>query len=210
MKVVVFGSTGGTGREIVRQALELGQEVTAFARHAQALGISHERLRTVEGDALRQVSVDAAIEGQDTVLSALGTRSLFKHVTLFSQSAELIVRSMESRGVRRLIVESSLGVGDSRGQLGLLGTWIAVPIFLARIYADKERQESIITGSQLDWTIVRPAMLTNGPLTGNCRTWSGKAPTPPASRISRADVAHLMLSILTKTEAYHHAINCSY
>ena len=67
--------------------------------------------------------------------------------------------------MRRLIVESSLGVGDSRGQLGLLGTWIAVPIFLARIYADKERQESIITGSQLDWTIVRPAMLTNGPLT---------------------------------------------
>lgn len=210
MKLVVFGSTGGTGRELVRQALELGHEVTAFARHAQAVGIFHQRLCIFEGDALKQVSVDAAIEGQGAVLSALGTRSLFKHITLFSQSAEWIVGSMERQGVQRLVVESSLGVGDSRGQLGLLGTWIAVPVFLARIYADKERQESIIARSELDWTIVRPAMLTNGPQRGNYRTWSGAAPKPSASRISRADVAHLMLSILTKTETHHRAINCSY
>ena len=210
VKLVVFGSTGGTGRELVLQALELGHEVTAFARHAQALGIAHERLRIFEGDALQQVSVDAAIKGQGALLSALGTRSLFTHITLFSQSAECIVGSMERQGVQRLIVESSLGVGDSRGQLGLLGTWIAVPVFLARIYADKERQESIIARSQLDWTIVRPAMLTKGPQRGNYRTWSGAAPKPSASRISRADVAHLMLSILTKTETYHRGINCSY
>jgi putative NADH-flavin reductase len=210
VNVVVFGSTGGTGRELVRQALELGHEVTAFARHAQALGNAHERLRIIEGDALRQVSVDAAIAGQDAVLSALGTRSLFRHITLLSQSTECIVGSMERQGVQRLIVESSLGVGDSRGQLGLIGTWIGVGVFLARIYADKERQERIIAESRLDWTIVRPAMLTNGPQTGNYRTWSGGAPKPPASRISRADVAHFMLSILGKTETYHRAINCSY
>ena len=210
VKLVVFCSTGGTGRELVRQALELGHEVTAVARHAQALGIAHERLRIFEGDALQQISVDAAIKGQGALLSALGTRSLFKHITLFSQSAECIVGSMERQGVQRLIVESSLGVGDSRGQLGFLGTWIAVPVFLARIYADKERQESIIARSQLHWTIVRPAMLTKGPQRGNYRTWSGAAPKPSASRISRADVAHLMLSILTKTETYHRGINCSY
>jgi len=210
MKVVVFGSTGGTGREIVRQALGLGHEVTAFARHAQALGITHERLRVVEGDALRWVSVDAAIKGQDGVLSALGTRSLFKHITLLSQSTEYIMGSMKRLHVRRLIVESSLGVGDSQGQLGLIGTWIGVGVFLARIYADKERQERIIAGNQLDWTIVRPAMLTNGPQRGNYRTWSGAAPKPSASRISRADVAHFMLSILGKTETYRRTINCSY
>jgi putative NADH-flavin reductase len=210
VKVVVFGSTGGTGRELVRQALELGHEVTAFARHAQALGLAHERLRVFEGDALQQAPVDAAIKGQSAVLSALGTRSLFKHITLFSQSAKCIVGSMERQGLQRLIVESSLGVGDSRGQLGLLGTWIAVPVFLARIYADKERQEATIARSELDWTIVRPALLTNGPQRENYRTWSGAAPKPPASRISRVDVAHLMLSILTKAETYHRAINCSY
>jgi putative NADH-flavin reductase len=91
----------GTGRELVQQALELGHEVTAFTRHAQALGIAHERLRIVEGDALRRVSVDAAIKGQSAVLSALGTRSLFKHITLFCQSAECIVGSMERQGVQR-------------------------------------------------------------------------------------------------------------
>ena len=102
VKLVVFGSTGGTGRELVRQALELGHEVTAFARHAPALGIAHERLRVIEGDVLRRGSVDAAIEGQSAVLSALGTRSLFKHITLFSQSGEGIVGSMERQGVQRL------------------------------------------------------------------------------------------------------------
>jgi putative NADH-flavin reductase len=127
-----------------------------------------------------------------------------------SQSAEHIVGSMERQGVRRLIVETSLGVGDSRGQLGLIGTWIGVGVFLARIYADKERQERIIAGSQLDWTIVRPAMLTNGPQRQNYRTWSRAAPKARASRISRADVAHFMLSILGKTETYHRAVNCSY
>ena len=210
MKIVVFGSTGGTGREIVRQALLLGHDVTAFARRPQAVGVAHERLGIVEGDALRQASVDNAIEGQDAVLSALGSRSLFRHITLLSESTRYIVGAMERQGVRRLVVETSLGVGDSRGQLGLFGTWIAVGVFLAQIYADKERQERIIAQSRLDWTIVRPAMLTNGSQRGNYRTWSGAAPKSPASRISRADVAHFMLSILGETETHHRAVNCSY
>ena len=210
MKIVVFGSTGGTGREIVRQALELGHDVTAFARHPEELGIVHNRLRVIGGDAFRQSSVDAAIEGQEAVLSALGTRSLFKHITLLSRSAELIVGSMERQGVRRLILETSLGVGDSRGQVGVIGTWIVVKVFLARVYADKERQEAIIAASDLDWTIVRPAMLTNGSLTRHYRTWTGAAPGPAATHISRPDVAHLMLSILNKPETYKRSINCAY
>jgi uncharacterized protein YbjT (DUF2867 family) len=80
----------------------------------------------------------------------------------------------------------------SGGQLGLFGTWIGVRVILARIYADKERQEKIIARSPLDWTIVRPAVLTNGPQRGNCRTWSGAAPKASASRISRADVAQVL------------------
>jgi NAD(P)H-binding len=85
-------------------------------------------------------------------------------------------------------------VAASRGQLGLSGMWIGVRVFLARIYADKERQEKIIARSPLDWTIVRRAMLTNGPLRGNCRTWSGAAPKASASRISRADLAQILRS----------------
>ena len=210
MKIVIFGSTGGTGRELVRQALQLGHDVTAFARRRQALPISHEHLRIIEGDALQQSSVVGAMEGQDAVLSALGSRSLFRRVTLLSESTQYIVSAMERQGVHRLVVETSLGVGDSRGQLGLIGTWIGVGIFLARIYADKERQERIIAKSPLDWTIVRPAMLTNGPQKGVYRSWSGAAPNPPASKISRADVAHLMLAILDKAETHRRAINCSY
>ncbi len=209
MRLVVFGSTGGTGRELVRQALALGHEVTAFARRPEALGIVHERLRVVEGDALRQDSVEGAVEGQEAVLSALGTRNLFKPITLLSRSAELILGAMTHRGMRRLIVETSLGVGDSRGQLGPIGN-LAIRLFLARIYADKERQEAIIARSGLDWTITRPARLTNGPLTGRYRTWSGAVPGPGQVHISRADVAHLMLSVLRSTETYKRTINCSY
>jgi putative NADH-flavin reductase len=209
VRLVVFGSTGGTGRELVRQALALGHDVTAFARRPEAITIAHERLRAVRGDVLSRDSLEGAIAGQEAVLSALGTRTLFKQITLFSRSAELMVTAMKRGGPRRLIVESSLGVGDSRGQLGPIGN-LAVKLFLARIYADKERQEAIIAGTDLDWTILRPAMLTNGLLTGKYRTWSGSPPESAATRISRADVAHLMLSVLNRPETYKLAINCSY
>lgn len=227
MKLLLFGATGGTGRKLVEQALELGHSVTAFARDPGKVKITHWNLRVVKGDILEPASVTAAVQGQDAVLSALGiklpigklilllvigqvvsrglslplpARIFFEIVVpvlfillssgkpVLSEGTTNIVKAMEHSGVKRYICESSLGVGDSRGQLGFLYSYIIIPLLLRNIFADKEIQEKVIEASTLDWVIVRPAVLSNGPRTGAYRV------NPPAGgKISRADVAAFML-----------------
>jgi putative NADH-flavin reductase len=196
MKLLVFGATGGTGREIVAQALDQRHVVTAFVRDPPAMTTKHERLKVVQGDIVDYSSVETAVQGQDAVLSALGVRQLGK-TTILSDGTKHIIRAMDDHGVRRFICESSLGVGDSKGQLGWLINLFIIPLFLRNVFRDKEVQEQYIKQSNLDWIIVRPAVLTNGPRTGIYR--SGFSPTDRTikGKISRTDVADFMLKQLT-------------
>ena len=118
--------------------------------------VADSRLRIVQGDIGRPESLRAAIPGHDAVLSALGIRS-FGRTTLLSNAAREIVDTMQAHNVRRLIWESSLGVGETRGQLGPLFNWLIIPLLLRHVFADKERQEAIIRATSLDWTIVKSA-----------------------------------------------------
>jgi putative NADH-flavin reductase len=209
MKVLVLGSTGGTGLELLEQALEEGHQVTAFARRPQAVSVKHSRLRVQQGDVLDYPSMAAAVQGQDAVLSALGVRKLGKN-TILSDGTRNVIQAMEKNGIRRLIVESSLGVGDSRGQLGPLHNYFVLPFILKSIFQDKEVQESLVRASKLDWIIVRPAILTNGPRTGRY-----KAGFPPTDRsikakISRADTAEFMLKQLTDDKYLRQTPGLSY
>jgi putative NADH-flavin reductase len=196
MKLLIFGATGGTGREVVAQALDQGHHVSAFARNPAAITTKHDHLKVAHGDILDYPSVAAAVPGQDAVLSALGVRKLRKN-TVLSDGTKNLIRAMERHGVRRLVCESSLGVGDSRGQLGWVVNLLIIPLFLRNVFRDKEVQEQYIKQSGLDWVIVRPGALTAGPRTGVYR--SGFSPTDQTIRgkISRADVADFMLKQLT-------------
>jgi putative NADH-flavin reductase len=196
MKLLVFGATGGTGRAIVDQGLDQGHVVTAFVRNPAALTTQHERLKLAQGDVLDYPSVEAAVQGQEAVLSALGVRVLKKN-TVLSDGTKNIIRAMEQHGVRRFVCESSLGVGDSKGQLGWLFNSVIIPLFLRNVFRDKEVQEQSITQSGLDWIIVRPAALTNGPRTGVYRSGFGPTDRTIKARIARADVADFMVKQLT-------------
>jgi putative NADH-flavin reductase len=193
MRILIFGATGGTGRELVSQALQRGHDVSAFVRTPAKVTVADSRLRIVQGDIGRPESLRAAIPGHDAVLSALGIRS-FGRTTLLSNAAREIVDTMQAHNVRRLIWESSLGVGETRGQLGPLFNWLIIPLLLRHVFADKERQEAIIRATSLDWTIVQPAALTNGPRTGAYRVGACAGRRLP--RISRADVAYFMIEEL--------------
>jgi putative NADH-flavin reductase len=193
MRILIFGATGGTGRELVAQALQRGHDVTPFVRTSGKLSSADSRLRVMQGDIQRAESVHAAIPGHDAVLSALGTRSLGP-TTLLSDAAREIVAAMPMNGVRRIIWESSLGIGETRGKLGPLYNWLLIPLLLRHGFADKERQEAIIKATPLEWTIVQPAALTNGPRTGTYRVGAGAGCGGLWARVSRADVAHFMLN----------------
>ena len=197
MKIAVVGSTGGSGREIVKQALAAGHDVTAFARSPEKLGdIHNDRLTISKGDVHNYNDVEVAILGQDAVLCALGNPTLKPDKTT-SEGTRNIVRAMTEHGVRRFICETSLGVGDSREQAGFFFSKIIIPTLLKNAIADKEIQEQIIRESGLDWTIIRPGGLTDGERTGNYRAGLDR---DISGRISRADVADFMLRQLESDE----------
>jgi putative NADH-flavin reductase len=122
---------------------------------------------------------------------------LTRRTTALSDGTRNIVQAMQKHGVRRLICESSLGVADSKGRLGIFYNLVLVPLLLRRLFADKAVQEQIIQASGLDWVIVRPTSLTNGPRKGIYRTGMDIGHWFRPTRISRADVADFMLKQLT-------------
>lgn len=201
MRLLIVGATGGTGRELVRQALERGHDVTAFARNPSRVDMTHERLVIVRGDVLDISSVEAAVRGQDAVLCALGHKRWLYPTRILSEGTRNLIRAMEKESVPRLVCETSLGIGDSFGRMGLYYTLFVGVFILPFYFYDKFRQERLIRESALDWVIVRPGTLTNGKKRGVYRHGPKVGNWLWTVRISRADVADFMLNQVT-SDAY--------
>lgn len=199
VKVLVFGSTGRTGRHLVAQTLEQGHDVTAFARDPSKLDLRHDKLRLVRGDVLDLASVESAVQGQDAVLSALGAGP-GQPKTVFSDGMGTILRMMETRGVPRIVCVSAAGVlNENAGSFvgnALLGLFRLV---LKGVYEGHRWQLEAIRHSSLEWVAVRPVLLTNGPRTGKYRVRLEGIPEK-GYWISRADVADFMIRQLTRDE----------
>ena len=194
MKILVIGSTGPQGREFVAQALAAGHAVCAFARNRAALQPA-PGLEVVRGDVFDQRSLDAAARGQDAAVSMLGVSfaAARRPTNVFSQGTRNLIAALKAAGVRRLIVQSSFGVGDSRRDAGLLER-VFYALLLRGAYADKVLQEQAVRESGLDYTIVRPTRLTTAVGTGRYTARVGPGPVP--SSIARADVARFILDEL--------------
>jgi len=195
-RVLIVGATGGTGRELVLQALERGYEVTALVRDPTRLSTEHPGLKVLRGDVLDPVSVGTAMRGQEAVLCALGHRRYFYPTRILSEGTANIIRAMDAHGARRLVCETSLGLGDSAGRLGLWYTLFVTPAILPLYFWDKTRQERAIAASRVEWVIVRPGALTNGAKRGRVKQGRGVGNFLWTVRISRADVASFMLDQL--------------
>lgn len=196
MKLVIFGATGQTGRELLQQALDHGHYVTAIVRNPATIALTHQRLHVTAGDALKPDSFAPALRQQDAVLSTIGISSFWdslKPMIFHCQSAQNIVDQMDKAGVKRLICLTSVGVLDK--PVGpLFYRWLVKPL-LRHKYEDMRQMEQIVRKSQLDWTIVRPFRLVNGGRTGHIRVGvSGTLDN--AGSISRADLAEFMLGQL--------------
>ena len=195
-KVLIIGASRGIGLETVKAALLAGHNVRALARSAARIPIQNPGLDRVAGNALDSTTILSTLDGVDVVVQTLGVdvapRSIFERTTLFSQSTRILVDAMKATGVKRLIAVTGLGAGDSRGHGGLLYDAVVFPLFLKRVYEDKDVQEWIVRSSGLDWTIVRPGLLTNRPAIGRYRILTA-AHDWRFGLISRADVADFIV-----------------
>ena len=196
-RLLVVGATGGTGRQLLAQALEQGYAVTALVRNPPKLQVAHERLTVMQGDVLDYSTVQAAVRGQDAILCALGHKPYFYPTSILSGGTRNLLRAMEAHGVPCLVCESSLGIGNSAGRLGLLFTVLVIPLILPFYFWDKARQERMIAASTIDWVIVRPGVLTNRAKQGALRHGPQVGSFVRTVNIARADVAAFMLAQLT-------------
>ena len=204
MKVLVMGATGGSGQAAVKQLLAAGQEVTAFARRP---GAGAPRLRWAVGDAMSATDVSDAVRGQDAVVVALGIRENPLRVRLFgpartpidvrSTGTANVIAAMERHGVRRLVVQTTYGVGATKGRLGFVDALFFALLLKPQI-EDTERQEALVTACDRDWVLVQPVHLDDD-------VDDGAAPMPfhstggetGAMRVSRSSLGRLLAEAVT-------------
>ena len=192
-RVLIIGASKGIGLETTRQALEAGHHVRALARSANAISLPSPQLEKIRGDALNSDDIEAALTDIDVVIQTLGVgfADLFRPVHLFSDATRVLVAAMTARDVKRLICVTGFGAGDSRTSISCLQR-IPFNLVLGHAYKDKGLQEQLIKESPLDWTIVRPGVLTAGARTGRYKIL--EEPTQWRNGIiSRANVADFLV-----------------
>lgn len=168
MKVLVLGAGGKTGTLVVEKAMAAGHDVTAFVRRRDAYDGPAKNVAT--GEATDARTMRAAIEGHEAVIDTIGGKTPYMSTSLERDAARAAIDAMASTGVRRLIVTSMLGVGDSKANSSLL-VRLLVETFLRGADKDKSAMEQEVRKSGLDWVIVRPAVLNDGPAKGDVKTF---------------------------------------
>ena len=189
-KILIIGATGPTGRHVLDLALKSGDTVTVLARRPEALEDVKDNITVIAGDATSREDVAKAMQGQEAVIATLGTGGSLRVNGLFTRAAEAVVHAAKQAGVSRLVWLSSFGVGETFRDASLLQK-IMYRTLLRDLYENKEASEKIIRESGLDWTIVYPTGLTNGPATGRYRT-DDRIRMKGFPRISLADVADFL------------------
>lgn len=202
MKLAIFGATGKTGMELVKQALDGGHQVTAFVRNPAKMTITNPNLTLVQGDALDATAVEKAIVGTDAVLVALGRTADTKDAVM-TKGTQHIVDAMKKSGVKRLVVESSYPMSGAPESMAFLKQMMSDEQLapMQPMIDDKKGQEDVTRTSSVNWTLIRPLMLTDGPKTEKYRLGEMLA-VKPGDSIARADVADYMLKTVTDKTAF--------
>jgi putative NADH-flavin reductase len=222
VKLTIFAATGGIGRQLLEQAIAAGHDLTAVARDPSSLSALRVRLVAADLATTDPAALEPAVGGADAVLSGLGPRAKAE-VGVAWRGTQVITQAMRTAGTQRIVVVSAAPVGTvpSPGRPepprydpgdGFLMRHLAYPILKASLpetYADLARMEDVLRESRLDWTVVRPVRLTSRPPTRRYRIAYGQN-VRHGLFISRADVAHYMLSVVSQPGTIRQTVGIAY
>lgn len=207
MKVIVFGASGSVGIEIVKQGLQRGLSVTAFVRNPEKFPLHQTaNLTIVKGDVFNPKEVKVAIAHQDAVLCALGDGSIGK---VRATGTQHIINAMWAANVRRLICQTTLGMGASYANLNFFWKRIMFGLILKKAFKDHQLQEQYVFKSGLDYTLVRPSALTDGAMDDDYEVGFDGVKMRLTLKISRRNVANFMLNQLTDSTYLKRAVGIS-
>ncbi|WP_207429376.1 NAD(P)-dependent oxidoreductase [Pedobacter sp. SYSU D00535] len=209
-KIIVFGASRGTGKQVVEQALALGLEVKAMVRNIENFTLQHPNLKTIKNDVLRPETFQEHIAGNEVVISCLGIPKI-QPTTLYSQGMKNIVDSMQHAGVSRIICISS-GAISIPPKSSFIMTFLIKNVLqriYKPIYTDMVLMENILSQSELNWTVVRAPKLSDGKLTKKYRIIT-QQPLKGIPTISRADLAHYILDHITDSHTFKSKVEIAY
>lgn len=192
MKILVLGASRGIGLLVAQQALAAGHEVTAVARTLPPIGGSFTQLTLKKASIEDHFAMQCLVPGHDVVVICIGALPGFEPVHCFSTGTAHVIEAMAVAEVKRLLVVTGIGAGDSKGHGGWLYDRLFQPFVMGTLYKDKNRQEQLVMNSDLDWTLIRPGFLTHGPLTRQYQALTDLRGIT-AGKISRADIAHFIV-----------------
>lgn len=207
MKILLLGATGRTGKLLVKEAVSRDYEVVALVRYPERLKAHAREVTIIQGNSADKADLERAIEGCDAVLNTLNIsrKNDFPWAPLRTPRNYLevvmsnLLSTMESANVPRIVLCSAWGVGDSRKEIPGWFRWFIDHSNIGAAYSQHEKQEEMLSATDLDWTIVRPVGLTNGKASNNVMI-SRKGVPRPSLTISRSDVARFMLNALETQE----------
>ena len=209
-KIIVFGATGGTGKFVVEQAIEVGYHVTVIVRNPDTLTLSDKNLEIIKGDVFQPITFENAMKGKDAVVSCLGTHKR-EPTTVYSKGVNNIAMAMQQAGVNRIICISAAAVivpPKSSFMLKFVVKNILQRIF-KYMYADMLLMEKLLMESGLNWTVIRAPRLTNAKPKGKYRIAINDCLHNP-SNISRADLADYIVNHLTDEKTFKAKIEICY
>ena len=207
MNIILFGATGTVGIEILTEALAKGHQLTAFVRNPEKLPLFEDKNLIIhKGDVLKLEDVKKAMYNQGVVLCVLGDGKIGK---IRAEGTKNILSAMSDFGVKRLICQTTLGMGESYGNLNFMWKHIMFGLFLKKAFQDHKLQEHYIQNSNVNYTIVRPSALTKGPVTNNYKVGFSKDLKGLSLKISRQDVADFMLKQITSSDYIRKCVSIS-
>lgn len=197
MKLVVLGANGRTGSQVLRVALERHMDVTAVTRSPDRVpAIRHQRLKVVIGDPCDPTFLKKIFQGQDALISTLGSRSPTKKATsVYHQSAEAIVEAAWETGLRRVLVISTALLFREQNLMGK-----ALRLLVPNVVKSATRMEQIFRFSKLDWTSARPGFLTDAK-TAAYRAMN-EAPLPDGTSVSRRALAEFLVDAVQNSDTH--------
>lgn len=209
-KIIVFGASGGTGKEVVQQALERGYKVTVILRNPSLFKIEHKNLTVIKGDILEPATFKNEMTGNATFISCLGIPKI-QETILYSQGVKNMVHVMKATGSRRIICISSGAISTPPGSSIIMSFLLknVLQRLYKPIYSDMQLMEDILSNSALDWTVIGAPKLTNGKKTGKYRVITNQ-PLKSIPKISRADMADYIVNHLSDIKTFKTRVEIAY
>ena len=207
MNILLLGASGATGAQVIEQAIQRGHKIFAYVRNPKKLEKYYDKIEIIHNELSNIQKLTESVNGKDAVISTLGYKNLWDKSLFVSKAIETVIKAMTLYGVPKLIYESASGIGGNHSVSNPILRTVLKTFGVSNPFKDHNKTEKIIINSKIDWTIVRPGFLTYGSMRCNYRAGENLR---RVMYISRADVAHFILSALESNKWSKKSVDLSY